>query len=164
MRGKRIKAKDMGKDGRKNEEIKRLNSTFKEVRRDIQEVNEENLTDGNQELQENYDRLKSGQEAAKVDRETEGESDFDLQDPFSSHSVMEQGTPRHTAVGGPPATLTNMFDAVPFDATNNLNLANPNIRDQNPQENGNTKSAAKTTLTPARGGDESSESECEITN
>ena len=114
-----------------------------------------------QKLQENYDRLKSGQEAAKVDRETEGESDFDLQDPFSSHSVMEQGTPRHTAVGGPPATLPNMFDAVPFDATNNLNLANPNIRDQIPQENGNTNHMTQNTTTPARGEDVTSDSECE---
>ena len=113
-----------------------------------------------QKLQENYDRLKSGQEAAKVDRETEGESDFDLQDPFSSHSVMEQGTPRHTAVGGPPATLPNMFDAVPFDATNNLNLANPNIRDQIPQENGNTNHMTQNTTTPARGEDVTSDSEC----
>ena len=114
-----------------------------------------------QKLQENYDCLKSGQEAAKVDRETEGESDFDLQDPFSSHSVMEQGTPRHTAVGGPPATLPNMFDAVPFDATNNLNLANPNIRDQIPQENGNTNHMTQNTTTPARGEDVTSDSECE---
>ena len=50
------------------------------------------------------------------------------------------------------------------EVKNNLNLANPNIRDQNSHENGNTNHAAKTTTTPARGGDVSSESECEITN
>ena len=117
-----------------------------------------------QELQENYDRLKANQEVVTADRETEEESDFEIQDPFGSHSAMELGSPRHTAVGGPPSTLPNMFAAVPFNATNNLNLANPNIRDQNSQENGNTNHAAKTTTTPARGGDVSSESECEITN
>ena len=117
-----------------------------------------------QELQENYDRLKASQVAATAAGETEDGSDFEIQDPFGSHSAMEQGSPRQTATSGPPATLPGLFAARPFEVTNNLNLANPNIRDQNPQENGNTKSAAKSTPTPAKGGDESSESECEITN
>ena len=42
-----------------------------------------------QELQENYDRLKANQEAATAARETEDESDFEIQDPFGSHSAME---------------------------------------------------------------------------
>ena len=42
-----------------------------------------------QELQENYDCLKANQEAATADRETEEESDFEIQDPFGSHSAME---------------------------------------------------------------------------
>ena len=118
-----------------------------------------------QELQENYDRLKANQEVVTADRETEEESDFEIQDPFGSHSAMELGSPRQTAIGGPPVTLPGLFAAQPFENTNNLNLANPKIRDQNPQEeNGNTKREAKTTTTPARGDDESSESECEITN
>ena len=121
-----------------------------------------------QEMQEKYNRLKARQAVTNSIRETEDESDFELQDPFGSGraresaSAMVMGSPTRTAYNGPPGIMSGIFASRPFDATNNLNLGNPNIRENSPPPRMEvTNQEANTTPTPPGGGDDSSDSECQ---